>query len=278
MKNNALPTRRSALLAERTTAALDATAPAATPPALRAVSKVSRRGRIGASSRKGMAALLLAWTFAVTQGIPAYAVEPIVQSATTARVSTGGEAQTLTAEGAATDAPRDSFTVTVPPPPPPPPATPRFAFAAGRTTFVNIATSVIQWPFASSPISSDFGARKAPCRGCSSDHKGLDFTPGSGTPIAAAADGIVKEVNRSSGGLGTNVLIDHQIGGQLVTTVYGHMQAGSVPLVEGQTVSVGAMVGRVGNTGASTGAHLHFEVHIKGSAVDPYAWLTANVR
>lgn len=179
----------------------------------------------------------------------------------------------MIAGGVAAPVQRDSFTVTAPPPPPPVPRS-RTAFAG----YVNIPTSAVQWPFASSPISSGFGARTAPCRGCSSNHKGLDFNPGSGTPISAMADGTVRQVNRSSGGLGTHVIIDHQIGGQLVTTVYAHMTAGSVPLIEGQTVSVGDMVGSVGNTGASTGAHLHFEVHVEGVAIDPYSWLVSNVR
>jgi murein DD-endopeptidase MepM/ murein hydrolase activator NlpD len=181
------------------------------------------------------------------------------------------------AGGVAVPVERDSFTVTAPPPPPPVPRS-RAAFAGSRSGYVNISTSAVQWPFASSPISSGFGARTAPCRGCSSNHKGLDFNPGAGTAISAMADGTVRQVNRSSGGLGTHVIIDHQIGGQLVTTVYAHMEAGSVPLVEGQTVGVGDMVGRVGNTGASTGAHLHFEVHVGGGAIDPYSWLVSNVR
>lgn len=92
------------------------------------------------------------------------------------------------------------------------------------------------------------------------------------------AAGVVRQVRSDSGGLGTHVVIDHQIGGELVTSVYAHMQAGSVPLTEGQRVVVGTTVGRVGNTGASTGAHLHFEVHRQGVPVDPYSWLVSNVR
>jgi murein DD-endopeptidase MepM/ murein hydrolase activator NlpD len=270
-------TRRSALLAERSSTRSPASP---VPGAVRIpVARPSRRTfRAAARSKRGMAALLLAWGFALTQGLPVNAAEPLAVSETGTRPAVDIRAlQSVAVSSAAAVSPvsRDAFSITMPPPPPPPPVV--LSGAGVRGAFVNVATSSVQWPFASSPISSGFGARKAPCRGCSSDHKGLDFTPGSGTPISAMADGVVREVNSSQGGLGTNVVIDHLIDGQLVTSVYGHMQAGSLPLIEGENVSVGTMVGRVGNTGASTGAHLHFEIHVKGSPVDPYAWLTTRV-
>jgi murein DD-endopeptidase MepM/ murein hydrolase activator NlpD len=224
-----------------------------------------------------MAALLLAWGFALTQGIPVYAADPLTISARgTQPALDARDVQNVAVSSAAavTTGSRDAFSVIMPPPPPPPVV---LSVGGVRGAFVNVPTSAVQWPFASSPISSGFGQRKAPCRGCSSDHKGLDFTPGSGTPISAMAEGVVREVNSSRGGLGTHVIIDHLIDGQLVTSVYGHMQAGSVTLTEGERISVGDTVGRVGNTGASTGAHLHFEIHVKQSPVDPYDWLTSRV-
>jgi hypothetical protein len=241
------------------------------------VARSPRRSlRAAARGKKGMAALLLAWSFALTQGLPVHAAAPLaVAESGTGTVVDVRDLQNVAVSSAAavTTVSRDTFSIIAPPPPPPV----VLSIAGVRGTFVNVPTSAVQWPFESSPISSRFGARKAPCRGCSSDHKGLDFTPGAGTPISAMADGVVREVNSNRGGLGTNVVIDHLVDGQLVTSVYGHMQAGSVPLSEGENVGVGTMVGRVGNTGASTGAHLHFEIHVKGSPVDPYAWLASRV-
>nr|BFF13157.1 hypothetical protein GCM10025699_44600 [Microbacterium flavescens] len=66
------------------------------------------------------------------------------------------------------------------------------------------------------------------------------------------------------------------INGQKVTSTYSHMQTGSVTVAVGDTVTVGQIVGAVGSTGNSTGAHLHFEIHLNGVPVDPYPWLTAN--
>lgn len=143
-------------------------------------------------------------------------------------------------------------------------------------TYSNNPNGAIQWPFPGSvPISSGFGARNV-CSYCSSYHLGLDFTPGSGVPIQAITEGVVSAVNLHSGGLGNHVVVDHVINGQRVTTVYAHMQWGSIQVAVGQQVSVGTVLGRVGSTGNSTGAHLHFEVHLDGTPVDPYIWLKAN--
>lgn len=146
-------------------------------------------------------------------------------------------------------------------------------------TFRNNPTGTIQWPFpVGVPISDGFGYRVAPTAGASTDHLGVDFTPGVGVPIQIIADGVVRQVvARDDGGCGVNVTIDHMIGGQLVTSKYCHMQAGSVRVSAGQQVAVADIVGRVGNTGISTGAHLHFEIRLNGTEpVDPVAWLKAN--
>lgn len=146
-------------------------------------------------------------------------------------------------------------------------------------TFRNNPAGTIQWPFpVGVPISDGFGYRVAPTAGASTDHLGVDFTPGAGVPIQIIADGVVRQVvSRDDGGCGVNVTIDHMIGGQLVTSTYCHMQAGSVRVSAGQRVAVADIVGRVGNTGISTGAHLHFEIRLNGTEpVDPVAWLKAN--
>ncbi|MGZ0212894.1 MAG: M23 family metallopeptidase [Actinomycetales bacterium] len=143
-------------------------------------------------------------------------------------------------------------------------------------SFTNNPAGTIQWPFAGEvPITSGFGPRNA-CSFCSSNHAGLDFAPGEGFPIQSIADGVVSEVNLAPGGYGVHVYIDHVINGQSVRSLYAHMQWGSPAVAVGQPVTVGQLVGRVGNTGASTGPHLHLEIHLDGKPVDPYAWLTTN--
>jgi murein DD-endopeptidase MepM/ murein hydrolase activator NlpD len=135
----------------------------------------------------------------------------------------------------------------------------------------------IRWPFPYAvPISSGFGERAAPCRGCSSMHMGVDFTPGVGTPIYAIADGVVTTSLADQWGFGTHVIITHSINGQTVTSTYAHMQAGSTALVAGQQIAVGDFIGTVGMTGTATGNHLHFEIAVAGVTVDPFAWLQAN--
>jgi murein DD-endopeptidase MepM/ murein hydrolase activator NlpD len=146
-------------------------------------------------------------------------------------------------------------------------------------SFANNPTSAIQWPFVDGvPISGTFGRRIAPCSsGCSSDHKGVDFAPGAGTPIRSIAGGVVRYVESSDYGLGVHVIVDHMIDGNLVTSVYGHMQFGSLAVSQGQVIAAGQQIGLVGNTGASTGAHLHLEIHMADDTpVDPYAWLKAH--
>ncbi|WP_291057674.1 M23 family metallopeptidase [Herbiconiux sp.] len=154
------------------------------------------------------------------------------------------------------------------------------ATAAGiriASTYTNNLDSTVQWPFpVGVPISDGFGPRSSPGGIGSTNHKGVDFTPGQGTAIGAVADGVVSLVQRSdNGGLGVYVVIDHVIDGQAVSSWYGHMLTGSPVVSEGQAVLVGQQIGSVGNTGTSTGAHLHLEIHEGGTPVDPFAWLTA---
>jgi len=139
-------------------------------------------------------------------------------------------------------------------------------------------TGTVRWPFpVAVPLSDGFGARVSPCGGCSSQHKGTDFTPGVGTAIAAIADGVVSVKQVSAWGFGNHVFIDHIVNGQKVTSVYAHMLADSSELQVGDVVKKGDYVGQVGSTGASTGPHLHFEIRVDGTVqVDPFAWLMAN--
>ena len=148
-----------------------------------------------------------------------------------------------------------------------------------RTFEYNPGVGPIRWPFPYAvPISSGFGDRAAPCRGCSTSHSGLDFNPGYGAAIFAMADGVVVDVSGGGSSWGTYAVIEHQIDGQTVYSSYAHMQAGSSPLVAGQEVKVGDFVGLVGATGQVSGAHLHLTISVgdPNSHVDPYAWLKAH--
>lgn len=147
----------------------------------------------------------------------------------------------------------------------------------GRTlSYSTTGQGPVRWPFpVAVPISSGFGARVAPCRYCSSYHRGVDFTPGRGTPIYAIADGVVTQ-QEYSGGYGEHAYIEHEINGQTVLSVYAHMIGDSSPLEPGDRVEAGDFIGLVGNTGTSTGAHLHFEIRIDGVYLDPFTWLQEN--
>lgn len=107
-------------------------------------------------------------------------------------------------------------------------------------------------------------------------HQGVDLLAPGGQPIFAAAAGVVSVSSESFGGYGVGIVIEHVINGQKVSTTYGHMTYGSRQVQAGQTVAAGQLIGLVGSTGSSTANHLHFEVHINGSVVDPYAWLQQN--
>ncbi|CAN5310724.1 hypothetical protein BH09ACT5_BH09ACT5_00610 [soil metagenome] len=145
-----------------------------------------------------------------------------------------------------------------------------------RDAFDITAYSVVQWPVpAGTPISSGFGYRE--CDGCETNHTGTDFNPGAGYPIQVVSDGVVTEAGWDSTGYGYKVVVQHVIDGQIVSTLYAHMLEGSIAVSAGQTVARGTVLGLVGSTGESTGAHLHFSVIIDGTMVDPYPWLLAHV-
>jgi murein DD-endopeptidase MepM/ murein hydrolase activator NlpD len=234
---------------------------------------------------QGAVAMTFVALLAATIAIPAVAAPSV--DGTLATSTSGQDTQTLLAGGAAAAVQRDGYSVTEAPPPPPPPvvlfstseSASSNSYARTADTFTNNPLSPIQWPFTTGvPISDGFGARSAPCGGCSSYHKGLDMNPGQGTPIQVIADGVVTTaVGSDGGGLGVYAEIEHVIDGQAVTSVYGHMLEGSLQLTEGQVVTVGQQVGNVGNTGTSTGAHLHFEIHLDGAPVDPYPWMISHV-
>ncbi|MEV7609879.1 peptidoglycan DD-metalloendopeptidase family protein [Microbacterium sp. NPDC089320] len=137
--------------------------------------------------------------------------------------------------------------------------------------FTNDAEAAIQWPFkVGVGMSSGYGMRWGRL------HEGIDFVPGEGAPIQAIADGVVRIATEQGNAYGVTVYIDHVIDGQVITSHYSHMQYGSLQVKAGQTVKVGDIVGHTGNTGRSYGAHLHFEIIINGSTIDPLPWLREN--
>jgi murein DD-endopeptidase MepM/ murein hydrolase activator NlpD len=114
-------------------------------------------------------------------------------------------------------------------------------------------------------ISSNFGWRVHPIFHTRKLHTGVDLASTTGTPIYAAGDGVVEKAGWSSG-YGRFVLIKHVNGYE---TGYGHMSRIADSTVPGARVRQGQIIGNVGSTGNSTGSHLHFEIRINGSYVDP---------
>ena len=137
--------------------------------------------------------------------------------------------------------------------------------------FTNDPDAAIQWPFiVGVAMSSGYGPRWGRL------HAGIDLVPGEGAPVQAIADGTVRIATESGGAYGVTVYIDHLIDGQVMTSHYSHMQYDSLRVSPGDHVQVGDVVGLVGNTGRSYGAHLHFEIIIDGATIDPLPWLREN--
>lgn len=123
------------------------------------------------------------------------------------------------------------------------------------------------------PISSGFGMRWG------SPHNGMDFAGAQGAPIYAFADGnVIASQDQGVSGFGGWVVLLHNIDGKEYSTVYGHQDPGGNMVSEGETVTAGQQIARIGNSGQSTGAHLHFEIHegnrLTASApFDPAPWV-----
>ncbi len=132
--------------------------------------------------------------------------------------------------------------------------------------------SFLSYPTASPVVTSSYGMRFHPVLQYYRLHAGTDFRAYCGTPILAAADGTVLYA-RYLEGLGNQVLINHgySSGGSSVMTSANHLTSFAVSA--GQQVSRGQVIGYSGTTGTSTACHLHFEVYVNGSTVDPMTWL-----
>ncbi|RJR51305.1 MAG: M23 family metallopeptidase [Desulfobacteraceae bacterium] len=118
------------------------------------------------------------------------------------------------------------------------------------------------WPV-SGDFTSGFGIRKSPFTGRKEFHEGIDIAAGRGTPIFAPAEGIVESVGRLRG-YGLQVSIEH---GHGLVTSYSHLK--KILVKAGQKVRKGQKIALVGNTGRSSGPHLHYEVRLNGVPLDP---------
>ena len=114
-----------------------------------------------------------------------------------------------------------------------------------------------------SKITSDYGYRYDPFTNKKKLHEGDDFSAKRGTEVVSTADGIVK-ISKYYGSFGNYIEIDH---GNGYITCYGHLHKRNVK--KGQKVERGQLIGNVGNTGRSTGSHLHYEVRYKNNTLDP---------
>ena len=120
-------------------------------------------------------------------------------------------------------------------------------------------------PINGARLSSRFGMRKHPILGYSKMHRGIDFAAKRGTPIMAAGDGRISFIGRN-GSYGKFIEIKHLNG---FSTRYGHLQKFQKKLKKGSNVKQGQRIGYVGNTGRSTGPHLHYEVKHNRRMINP---------
>jgi murein DD-endopeptidase MepM/ murein hydrolase activator NlpD len=129
-----------------------------------------------------------------------------------------------------------------------------------------LAATPSSWPVLGW-VTSEFGRRISPFGNGTEFHKGIDIATRIGRPVQAPADGIVAEVAYEHG-LGQMVRIDH---GHGVATLYGHLSKAAVRA--GTTISRGDRLGYVGNTGSTTGSHLHYTVMLNGVPVNPRRYI-----
>src|SRR5215208_3711964 len=134
---------------------------------------------------------------------------------------------------------------------------------AGRATVAAVRRPPPRSPLAfappvNAPVGDGFGPRG------DGMHTGLDFPAANGTPVAAAGRGCVASAGYDAGGYGNLVVIQHRAG---MTSWYAHLSR--IGVRPGTCVVAGSRIGRVGATGRATGPHLHFELRLRGAAVDP---------
>lgn len=249
--------------------------------------RTGRRGASRTSVKPLRSIVIFGAVGALVAGValPAYAASKPIEATATVQQLAAVDAQSLVVASAATAAPlnRGTFTATTPEEIAKKKA--EEAAAARAAAAAKNATASTNYNTAGYALTSPgSGEVRYPLPGGSytqgrtigGAHNGADMLAPAGTPIYAAAAGVVRASAESIGGYGVCVMIDSVVGGQRVQTTYGHMTYGSRQVAAGQTVSAGQLIGYVGSTGRSTANHLHFEVWINGGLVEPYSWLATN--
>jgi Membrane proteins related to metalloendopeptidases len=232
---------------------------------------------------RSLAILTMVGGLVATVAIPAYAAStrmPVEEVAQTLQQVSAEDAQSLVvaSDATSTELARDSYSATTED------EIAKKKAAEAAAARARAVASVASVPVDINLVSPGTGEVRWPILnftkgrglGDSGYHQGVDLLAPGGTPLYAAAAGVVRTSQEAFGGYGVAVVIDHVIGGQRVSTLYGHMTYGSRQVVAGQTVEAGQLIGLVGSTGSSTANHLHFEVRINNGLVDPWAWLVAN--
>jgi murein DD-endopeptidase MepM/ murein hydrolase activator NlpD len=125
---------------------------------------------------------------------------------------------------------------------------------------------LLRKPMSGGELRSHYGMRLHPVLGVYRMHAGVDWSAPRGTPLVAAGDGLIVQMEYNSGGYGYYTVIRHELGYE---TAYAHQSGFAPGLAEGDTVRQGQVIGFVGSTGLSTGNHLHYEVRINGQTVNP---------
>lgn len=155
------------------------------------------------------------------------------------------------------------------PTPAPPTAVPSESETPAVTLSPGSALTALFHPVgANFPVSEGYGA-DASAFPLSNGHGGVDFAVPIGTPVKAPADGVVVDIGEDLAGYGTFILLEHQDGSR---TLYAHLS--EVRVLEGQNVGAGETIALSGNSGKSSGPHLHFEYRLANMPVDPSPFLT----
>jgi murein DD-endopeptidase MepM/ murein hydrolase activator NlpD len=130
----------------------------------------------------------------------------------------------------------------------------------------SIRQFLLRNPLPNGRMTSGFGMRSHPLLGYSRMHTGTDWAAPRGTPIIATGNGTVEKAGWDSGGYGNQTMIRHANG---YVSSYNHQSAIANGVREGAKITQGQVIGYVGSTGQSTGAHLHYELIVNGTKVDP---------
>jgi murein DD-endopeptidase MepM/ murein hydrolase activator NlpD len=151
--------------------------------------------------------------------------------------------------------------------------TPANATAAATPNFRPASVAVpSRMPVEGASLTSGYGMRNHPVLGGRRQHRGVDLAMPTGTPVYATADGVISKAEWFSS-YGLYIAVEH---GAAIQTRFGHLSR--LAVAAGQPVKKGDLIGYVGSTGRSTGPHLHYEVRIAGTAVNPVPYMQGNVR